>query len=359
MKQLFIFLLLFHILPAVNAQLMHGRVVSEKDGKAIQGASIYINNSTTGTSSGEDGSFSLQSDNWANAELIISSVGYDPIVFVLDPKDVGTKNYLVKLTPRNPDLEAVLIINNEQRKRYLQLFRENFLGITAEGDASKITNQEAIYFVAGSGNQGSFIAKSDEPLQILNKRLGYKISFDLVEFNYDPVARTTAFYGYTRYESLGDNIKNVRRRAEAYYGSTMHFFRSLTSHDLLTQGFGLMQIRKQGNMDVAFVVADTVVFKKNKNDSSISELKFPDMLQVTYRFDPPGRKYLAGKNVLLPGGRTTQSRLQLRDATPAYIDNSGGLLNPEGIMVSGYRGYEKAASLLPANYVPDERYWKK
>ncbi len=337
-------------------QIISGKVLADKNGNPIQGASIYINNSTRGTTSKADGSFTLQNDEWDNAEVIVSSVGYESVIFKVEKENLQKRNFLVRLNEKSEEMEAVLIITDEQRRKYLQIFRENFLGVTAEAAASKVTNLNAIYFIAGTGNAGSFTAKSDEPLKIVNKRLGYNVYFDLTAFTWDPVERTTAFFGYTRYESMGEDKKYLRHRAEAYYGSTMHFFRSLAKRDLESQGYSLMQIRSQQKMDVAYSITDSAVLKRNKLDSTVLNLGFPDRLQVTYKYENPGKKYLARNNIFMLGGPYAQSRFQINDSSVVYLTTEGGLINPENIMVSGYWSFEKAASLLPTNYVPNVEY---
>lgn len=339
-------------------EVLKGKIVEDKNGTPLESASIYINNSSTGTTSNAEGNFKLQAENWANAEMIVSCVGYEPLVFKINLNDLS-KNYLIKLTEKPTEMEPVLIVTDEQRRKYLQIFRDNFLGVTEEGDKSKILNLNMIYFIAGTGHPGSIIAKADEPLEIINKKLGYKIHFDLIKFSFDPVMQSTEFYGYTRFESLGDKKKYDRNRAGAYYGSTMHFFKSLAHRDLPDQGFSMLLIKKQKVMNVGYSVTDSAVLRTSESDSTVLVLHFPETLQVVYNHITPTRKYLSGKNYLLPGYLNCTSKLQIRDSLNVYLSIDGSIYNPDNLMVSGYWGYEKAASLLPIDYLPAEEYKPK
>lgn len=352
------FALFFFIQTLFAQQTIQGKVVKEFDDTPLQSASIYINNSSKGTTSMADGSFSLQADNWINVELIVSCVGYEPVVFRINSAD-AKKNYLVKLTAKSSEMEPVLIINDAQRAAYLKTFRENFLGITSEADQSNIANMKSIYFIAGTGNKGSFTAKTDEPLEIINKKLGYKLSFDLISFTYDPVQHSTSFFGYTRYESLGEGKKYLKSRAAAYYGSTMHFFRSLLNGSYAKEGYSLMLIKKMKNMNVGYKITDSALLRPNDKDSSVKNLNFPGQLQVIYLQETLTRRYLSEKGILLPGYKNSTSQFQIQDSAIIFLSHDGSIINPENIIVSGYWGYEKVASLLPVNFIPDEKYKPK
>ena len=76
-------LLLFNI--AANAQInIAGKVLSEQTGLPVQGASVYFNNTSIGTNTNATGRFALQHSNVSNAELVISCVGYELLVFKID-----------------------------------------------------------------------------------------------------------------------------------------------------------------------------------------------------------------------------------------------------------------------------------
>ena len=107
---------------------------------------------------------------------------------------------------------------------------------------SSIKNRKDIYFTSGDSKR-SFKAYADTPLVIINKKLGYKISFELSEFFFDEASGRTFYYGYTRFEDMGTKSRWIKNRKQCYYGSTMHFYRSLIENDLKKQGYQIYLIK--------------------------------------------------------------------------------------------------------------------
>ncbi|MBC7866498.1 MAG: carboxypeptidase-like regulatory domain-containing protein, partial [Gloeobacteraceae cyanobacterium ES-bin-316] len=205
-----------------------GRVLNEKDDTPLSGASIYINNTSIGSISNDKGEFFIS--NAISGDVIISSIGYERLVFKLNTKEAAGKWFVFKLAKKETMLTDVLILPDATRKRFLRLFTENFLGITEEADMSKITNLNAINF-ANPNEKYAIKAYSDTPLIIVNKKLGYTIKFELVDFYFNENTGQSSFYGYTRYEEMGDKKRWKKNREKAYYGSTLHFFRSLINNE--------------------------------------------------------------------------------------------------------------------------------
>lgn len=341
---------------------LSGRVLDQSGNTAIAGASVYFNNTSIGTITNEKGEFTII--NPINGELIISSVGYERLVHKLNPANLAGKSFTFKLAEKEATLRDVMILPDAMRKKYLQLFKENFLGLTEEADLSRITNLQSIDFAAGD-EKNAFIAYSDTPLTIINKKLGYIIKFDLVEFSLNQRTGQTSFYGYTRYEDMGDKKRWAKNREKAYYGSTLHFFRSLISNKLEKQSFSILRVRtdslrqtdRLGNvfykkMDVGIpVTANDIVQKDSTQNIYIAGWK--DKLMVQYLKNPASKGYLSKKTMIdgnLPIG--ARSYLLLNELAVG-IDDYGILTNPMNVFFTGYWRYEKAANLLPYNYYPD------
>ncbi len=339
-----------------------GRVLNQSGDKPIAGASVYFNNTSIGSTTNEKGEFSII--NVPGAEVVISSVGFERLIYKLNPNDVAGKSFTFKLEEKQPLLRDVLILPDALRKRYLQLFKENFLGLTEEADLSRITNIDAINF-AGTGTKKSFIAYSDTPLTILNRKLGYNITFDLVEFYFNELTGETSFYGYTRYEELGDKKRWAKNRRKAYLGSSLHFFRALIGNRLEAEHFSVLRLREdsikqQGQMgtviykkiDVGIPVTVPEIIKKDSSENRYVA-SWKDRLMVHYFKDPDSKHYLSKKILLrehLPTGAKSYLKL---NAENIHIDSYGIIADPLNILFSGYWIYEKAANLLPFNYYPD------
>jgi len=359
-----IIFLVFLLLGTFAQSKFSGKVLNESGDTPIAGASVYFNNTSIGSTTNEKGEFSIS--NAPGGEVVISSVGFERLIYKLIPGQSADKSFTFKLAEKQAMLRDVLILPDALRKRYLQLFRENFLGLTEEADLSRITNLSALNF-AGAGKKNAFIAYSDTPLTIINKKLGYTIKFDLVEFYFDQQTGQTSFYGYTRYEDMGDKKRWTKNRQKAYYGSSLHFFRALINNGLKEEHFSILQIRGDSlkqvdnmgrlffkKMDVGTPVTAPEIIKKDSAEN-LYVATWNDRLMVHYFKDPASKRYLSKKVSLrenVPTGAKSYLKL---NAESIHIDPYGILADPMNVLFSGYWVYEKAANLLPYNYYPETK----
>ncbi len=361
---LYIIFLFFFIIPAHAQHVLTGKILNDRNGSPISGASIYFNNTSIGTLSNETGDFSLAGA--VEGDLIISSVGFDRIIYKVGKDEPGKKSLTFRLQPKEATLQDVMVLPDAARKKYLALFRENFLGMTEEADNSRITNLDAIYFIKPPNDQNGIIALSDTPLHIINRKLGYNIQFDLGQFYLNERSGITSFYGFTRYDEMGDKRKWVKNRRRAYYGSSVHFFRSLISNTLEQEGYSIYKVLEDSikqtgttitigsnKMSMAIPVKATDIVKKDSS-SGMYAANWGKKLMVQYHKKTAGRDYLARK-VMISGSLPNGFRAYLNtEEKQVLIDENGLLENPMIVFFSGYWIYEKAANLLPYNYIPEK-----
>ena len=361
----YIILLLLFPFVSFSQSFFRGKIVNEKNNEPLAGASIYFNNTTIGATSDAQGGFSIAAEKIFNAELIISSVGFETLVYKLPANPDLSKPYIFKLIEKEGMMDNILILSKDTRKKYLERFINNFLGQTQEAASSKILNEDAIYFTKPESEPGSFSAHADTPLVIVNKQLGYKLYFQLQAFYFNQT--TTFFYGFTRYEELGEKNKYVRNRRKAYYGSTLYFYRSLIHNTLSEESYQLflvkddtLHVRLQNDpsrftikkVQTAFPISAAQVTKRDSSNT-LYNIVFKNQLMVQYNKDPASKKYLKDHVFLsdvLPRG--FRSYIQMNNEGEVLLDKDGILQNPLSVMYSGYWIYEKAANLLPFNYYP-------
>lgn len=97
------FLLLLTGTAAAQQKTVTGVVTSAADGKPLTGVSILVKGTNTGTTSREDGSYSIKAD--ANQTLVISAVG-----FAATEARVGTRSVInFALAASNTELEGVVV----------------------------------------------------------------------------------------------------------------------------------------------------------------------------------------------------------------------------------------------------------
>jgi len=351
---------------AAQAQYsISGKVLNGEDDTPIQGASVYFNNTSLGTLTNNAGAFYLPDA--VDGELIISSVGFERLIYKITISDLKGKSFSFKLTPKVSLMQDVLILPEATRRKYLQLFQENFLGVTEEAAASSIRNLNSVYFVVAGSEKNAFKAMADSPLTIINNKLGYRIRFELVEFYFNQKTGQTSFYGYTRYEEMGNKKKWIQNRRNAYYGSTLHFYRSLIGDSLEKEKFALNIVRTDTiqpgpnepnripkKVDVAWAVKASDIVKKDSS-SAMYEVSWKHKLMVQYLKEPHGKSYLSSKQFLSNSSHHGFRAYLHLVSNSIKIDKYGLLEDPMSVFYSGYWVYEKAANLLPFNYYPEKK----
>jgi hypothetical protein len=108
-----------------------------------------------------------------------------------------------------------------------------------------------------SKKDGRLTAHASEPLLIENKALGYRIRYDLETFRYDSKSQYILYTGYPFFEQLPGKEKKIqnwkKKRQEVYFGSLMHFMRSVYRNNLAQEGFDVRRMKKIHNEEKARV----------------------------------------------------------------------------------------------------------
>lgn len=360
LRRLLLFLTLI-VSPLIScfAQVsISGKVVNDETGQPIAGASVYFNNTSIGTSSNSAGAFSFHGIDLLNTDLIVSCVGYDILVFKFNSATANGRHFVFRLRMKEEQLKEVLVLSDVQKRKWLDIFKRNFLGITEEATRSKILNEGDIYFTRGA-DKNTFNAYSDTPLVIMNRMLGYKVNFQLIEFSFNEYSGHTYFYGFTRYEELGDKKRWNRNRRKAYLGSTLHFFRALLKDKLREEGYDIYQVKnvemKGSDSPMSMAVSTTAagIVSADSARAGYFRVTVDGKLMVQYRKDPSTKTFLRTK-VMLEGNMPTGFRSFIAPVQNSFtLDANGVLDDPLSVEFSGYWVYERAANLLPYNYQPD------
>ncbi|MFN4285873.1 MAG: carboxypeptidase-like regulatory domain-containing protein [Lacibacter sp.] len=366
----------------LHAQYFAEGVVQDANtGAPLTGASVYINNSTRGTITNADGLFTLGPLQPGAYEIIVTYVGYEALVY----NAVLTKNVRLefRLTPARRQLPDVLILTEATRLKYLDIFRKNLLGFTAEAQRCRIRNLEAVQFAAGTGSN-DIRAFCNSELVIENPSLGYTIYFQLTDFYFNPEGNYCFFYGYTRFVDRINAQKPqqrwLNRRRQVYMGSSQHFFRSLVNRSLAEEGFTVQQLqtvtrtRKEAlaaapaqiqlpkgqhlklddsvQVKLAFAVhADSLLQPVTQAGLTVYQLLVPE-LRVLYKDRTLLHSEVAAQQFLLRQPKTgTENGLRKKDE-PVLLDATGRLLTPANLLYDGIWAFERLAYMLPDDYEP-------
>jgi hypothetical protein len=333
-----------------------GKVLNDVSGEPLAGASVYINNSTIGSTTGPDGSYILSNLRAGTYDIIVSFIGFDPIIHRVNVSD-KTLKFTFRMNEKLNQMRNILVMSEELRRKRLETFRNLFLGITLAAERSRILNEEDILFEGGE-KKGEIIAFSEQPLIVENRELGYRIYFELKEFFLDEVQGRSYFFGYTRYEDLekGDPKKWARKRLQYYLGSTMHFFHCLADGNAEENAFRIFRITemKGSNMKVMNSVYGDSIMKQE----TVTQLKYIDVkgsLVVRYLKDPAHKSHLKTKTMLQHASASgIESSITVLEH-PCYLDQAGLLENPLSVQYSGFWSYEKLANMLPVDFNPPGR----
>ena len=405
MKKVVLFLLFALTgIASVSAQILIKGTVVTTSNLPMEGASVYVNNSTIGTVTDADGNFELYL-NEGKYELIVSFIGYKTIITNVETTSYQKPLFFKLRRATNFLNEAVVTkIKYDDDWRYnLGRFKSAFLGRTLLASQCNIMNPKVLSFEFDR-TTGALTAYAKEPLKIKHQGLGYLITYDLVHFSLE--RQRVTYLGFTKYQKLKGSKRKQRKwlknRLIAYNGSVMHFMRSLRAKKLKEEGFLVHQFKRVLNSDRpseetikkarAYIASisskDNPVnlsrkIKKPRTalDSAVStvqKVRLPKYRDYLYKSNVPypdliiqnkKETLLSFENYLsiiftkeseevnyMPNKRAHKnqtSSLTMFKKT-AIIDPSGTVIDPLDIFAEGYWSFEQFANLLPLDYRPSK-----
>ena len=140
------FILLFFSINSFSQVLFEGVIKDAATKEVLQGASIYVPNSSRGTYSDFEGKFSLELP-ITTKEIIISYVGYITIKTGLNLSDGNNINKTIYLREIKNELNEVVFIKQKHDKnweRMFEIFKANFIGNSNIAREAEILNPEDI-----------------------------------------------------------------------------------------------------------------------------------------------------------------------------------------------------------------------
>ena len=161
-----------------------GRITDKKSGEPLVGVNIFFSKTTWGTTTDNNGFYSIKNIPYGKYEMIISMIGYELIkqdVIVFDNERISMN---LRLVPEPIQMNEVIVTakSNKRWKKNLAIFDRVFLGESKNGRACKILNEYVLSFQIKGG---ALNATASQPLEIENSSLGYRIKYYLDEFTVD------------------------------------------------------------------------------------------------------------------------------------------------------------------------------
>jgi hypothetical protein len=344
MKRIVLFLLLVSYFQVGHAQIVKGTILEKSNNLKINFASIYINGTSVGTNSDQNGYFELDITKYSSMPLTISALGYYSVTINDFSRD---KEFVTYLIPKIFELNEVVINSktiDKERETNLKLFRDEFLGTTGNAQRCVIINENDIRFNYGSSND-TLKAFALKPLIIYNNGLGYKITYYLDKFEFYKKSKSFLFKGSAFFnEDLSSDITPKksfeRRRKYAYLGSRSHFFSSLWANSLKSNGFIVE------NSSYETLNYEDIVLVK---DSLKKYLVYYGKLKILSRI--PGRAINLKSDHDLKiyySSKTPNSYIEFLKDTVSF-DNTG-YFDGSGVRILGQMAIKRVGDLLPYDY---------
>lgn len=232
-----LYCLLFLVLPfAASAQpaqraTLTGDITNAADGKPLPFASVYLNGSTKGTTSDENGRFTLGEVPFGSIELVVSYTGFSAVRQSIRITEVKPRPVAIALSPLANQLADVVVKAQKDKVWLKQLrhFEREILGKGNFAGSCVLVNPEVLNFTEAGR---ILLAEASAPLIIDNQSLGYRLTYTLNGFRSQPERVT--FGGTTLFKELSpDTPKQAkqwqRNREDAYRGSLRHLLASIAA----------------------------------------------------------------------------------------------------------------------------------
>jgi hypothetical protein len=387
--------ILFPIVALAQNGIITGTVTNADTKKPLPRASVFLSNSSAGTATAENGTFTLSSLRPGQYTLVVSILGYEQysktILVGREPLKLD-----IELTQKPLMLREVVISSDaDWRKNYAE-FRKEFIGTDENAKACTVMNPHILNLTYNPTKQ-LLHADADEFLIVENKALGYRVKFLINDFRIDKIANIISREGQQVFEELpGSKAQKKKwheKREEAYYGSAMHFYRSLYADKLNEAGFQIFKLtryinpqrpsddiirrkfqffKEQRKADSANYYIDLSKMSKYYNESlnkpaympfeilsssgqpGIYNVHFPNYLYVVYNKKREEQDYKDIYRPLeMPNYQTSVVTIQ-RPSTSFDIDMNGIVID-NAPLYEGSWSKSRLSDMLPVDYVPDQK----
>lgn len=369
--------------------------------------SVYLDNTSIGTTTNESGEFILDHISPAKYRLIVSGVSFKTFSKMIDTR-VAVPHMTIKLSAAAHLLKGAVVraADPDGWVTWGALFTRLFVGTSPAARDCRILNPDVLKF--RKNDDSTLTVYADKPILLHNGGLGYDIRYTLEDFTYDPVAAVVAYSGEVFFKDLA--LTSRRRAAgwrkarhDVYNGSFLHFKRAFYSNKLDSQGFELNRlvrivnkpkqraillfarrpqlidtvdstVRKIGPTKITkYHVVDSTDFYRHAlkepdslidhqpiptdsvgfmEDSTTAGLYFKDSLEVVFYLKGNPSEYKRISNtwhLLYP-----VSRITLLNKRPIYLLNNGFHYQAEDIQITGYWAWaDTMGTILPFDYRPE------
>ena len=389
------FLLLTLIIPIQLFGQVHlnGILKDSKTLEPVEYASVYINGTTNGVITNQEGKFSLDIFE-IPCKIIISHISYNTLSFEFT--DISKVDTILYINLKDVEIQEISLSKKSRRAKNLKLFKINFLGNDRWGRKAIIENEDALQFewvydtlkqnihsqkpsliqykdvlnyidrkILSSKNDSAksylipkkFIVTTSEPLKIQLPLLGYYLQYDLQKFDmtldYINDFIRWKYKGYSYFQTTetesklsADQISTNRK--EAYYNSPSHFNKSFYTNTLRKSGYIVSELTYDSMHDEMY--PKEVVLDSNwvylENELLITGYKDREFY-INYFPDFKGLPI----DMSLPKTRNSITS-KIKFLSDTCIIKSDGTNPDNSILYLPFIGTKQIGATLPVDYSP-------
>ena len=334
-----------------------GKVIDSASREPLAFASVFCQNTTQGTTTNKEGSFSLSLKE-GGYDLVITYTGYRSRMIRIS-QDMKTTDLQIEMVKEEKSIEEVVIRSSSEVKdgwaKYGKFFIDNFIGTTPFASKTVLLNPEVLKFYYLKRSDKLRVL-ADSPLIISNNALGYNLRYNLDSFLFMYKTDICSYRGLGFYEEktgTEDSIKFWKKnREKAYFGSRLHFMHSYFDSTLTDKGFIISLLDKENDkkfnkIDEPF---DTAWYTPADSVNEV-DIYFPARISITYTKRAPENEYL--KKYKLPMNVSQQvSYIDLLDVIT--IKQNGYYYDQKDWINFGYWSWKNIADQVPNDYIPEK-----
>lgn len=384
-----------------------GTVYDDSTHKPVEGASVFLSNTSFGTVTDNKGNFKLDVSKPGMFTLVVASVGYTTYSKMIS---INNTTYTISLKPKVNQLIDVVVTGYKKEStednwlKYGNFFLDNFIGTSKEARQCILKNKSVIK-LNFSQKKNQLTAFATQPLIIENKALGYIIKYQLENFTYQYDSNYLSFNGYALFSKMDGNVRKQfywqQQRKEMYQLSIMRFVRALYADKLIENNYAIYRLNtnvpnsekkdlqvkealydsmhsdniskhayekslstdafayykkvmaEPDTIDVIgnnLLTADSIVSIEN---DSLKALIFTEHIFVNYTTQKIPLRY---KWINRKAKDSASSVLSLVNKKPAIISADGSYYNVQDLLYEGFWGWwQRLSTMLPYDYEPSDK----
>ncbi len=344
-NSIFLFLLLISLfyIPTAFSQTIprtsiSGTVWDASTGKPLHFANVFLNNTTLGCATDENGGYSIEKVPLGTYSMVASMMGYELDIRQIKLTESDIRTFEFNLHPKVVEGDSVTVTAKypHQWKKNLKKFKKLFLGTTSYARKCRIENPEVLDFTYDR-RKWTFKAFAINPLIIENRALGYRVKYILMDFqrrgrihlNY----KGLAYFEELKPETEKESKRWKKNRIKTFKGSTRHFYASLATEGFRKEGFRVYNVHNP--------------FEIQYKDH-VSVMRPKDLLSPAHF---PFEKRLSFDRYLIIEFGSATSWLTMRVDT-TVINTLGLIYDPYHIVIHGFWTQERVANKLPWDFMP-------